>query len=369
MSAQATGTNGNTSSTASLDLAALRVLPHLTSESFQHPSDLKATEVLQGTPVLPQIVKFLAGGLRETAWHLYHLSQCIRLGPAQGRALFLHYTRAAEILSLPELPELYISPEQTVNAYALGVKRPAVVITRGLVECMTMPEIMAVLAHELGHVKCRHMTYKTIASLMAKYGTIGIAELIPVVGAAAFMAIQAPLHHWSRMAELSCDRAALLVVQDPKLVATMLAKLGSWPRTLGEVDFESLRQQTEEYERLDDDALAAFVKVIAMLEGGIFLTHPLPINRVHAILQWSKSPQYKNIMTGNYERSEESLPAKRCQECGNELGQADRICTHCGSKSTLAPRGPTCSRCGFPVPAPRPNHCGNCGFNFEKLLA
>ena len=67
------------------------------------------------------------------------------------------------------------------------------------------------------------------------FGVAGIAQMIPVLGSAAMLAVMAPLCYWSRMAELSCDRAALLVVRDSRVVTGMLAKLAGWPGTFGDV--------------------------------------------------------------------------------------------------------------------------------------
>jgi Zn-dependent protease with chaperone function len=347
-----------------IQLSSLKVHLHLSPEAFQHPDDRKATETLQSVPVFPQIVNLIAGN--ETAMRLHLLSQCIRVGPNQAVDLFRHYVRASQVLSLPDLPELFIRPDDSVNAFAMGIKRPTIVVTRGLLEAMSMSEVMAVMAHELGHVKCHHMTNKTIASMIAMFGVMGVAQMIPVLGKAALYAIQVPLSHWSRMAELSCDRASLLAVRDPKIVAGMLAKIGGWPKTLGQVDFQSLRGQTEEYDRLDNDAVASILKIISMLDS-LYLTHPLPINRIHRILQWSTSEQYQQILAGGYVHLDQKPPQLRCSECCEVAGTSDRVCSNCGKKIKVDPMmHPACFQCGTAISEPPPNFCPKCGVNLGQ---
>lgn len=349
-----------------IQLSSIASLGQLSPEAFQHQDDRKAAEAVCSVPVFPQIVKLFAGELHEKVMRLHHLSHCIRVSPRQAVELNRHYVHAARILSMPEIPELYISPEYTMNAFAMGVKRPVIVVTRGLLDSMTTPEITAVLAHELGHVKCGHMVNRTIASMIAMFGVMGISQLIPVLGSAAMLAVAAPLCYWSRMAELSCDRAALLVVREARIIAGTLAKLGGWPRSFGEVDFPSLREQTDEYDRLDDDTVASIVKVISLIQSDIYLSHPLPINRVHRILQWSESDQYRRILAGDYKHKEGELPPRTCEACGQVLGATDLNCTNCSREADAATAGPACTQCGYPIPNPRPRFCGRCGHSLTS---
>ena len=65
--------------------------------------------------------------------------------------------------------------------------------------------LQAVIAHELGHLKCDHGVWLTIANVLAS----GTLSVLP----AASRAVEEALLRWLRAAELTCDRAALLVVQ------------------------------------------------------------------------------------------------------------------------------------------------------------
>jgi Zn-dependent protease with chaperone function len=206
-----------------------------------------------------------------------------------------------------------------------------IVLTRGLVESMSGREIMAVMGHELGHVKCEHMVYKTMASLIAEFGVGRIAQEIPFLGPAAILALQAHLMDWSRKAELTCDRAALLVVQDATVVATMLAKLGGWPPSLGNVNLQCLVDQTHDYDALENEKVSSALKMIQQLQSSVYLTHPLPIHRVQSILGWSESDMYRDILDGNYPVDPLQKGVTMCASCGFEFTEKVwKFCPNCG---------------------------------------
>jgi hypothetical protein len=140
-----------------------------------------------------------------------------------------------------------------------------------------------------------------------------------------------------------------------------LAKLGGWPPSLGEIDFQSLREQGEEYDKLDDDSVSAALKIISMLQSGLYLTHPLPIQRVRRILLWGESHMYQEIRAGNYPRLNQALAAPRCRTCGTAMNPSDLHCTNCGTPVEAGLADPACASCGRPIPTPRPKFCGGCG--------
>lgn len=63
------------------------------------------------------------------------------------------------------------------NAGTYGDTRIFISVTSGLVEMMNDDELDAVLAHECGHILCRHTLYRTIATYLFNEGMkIGILD-------------------------------------------------------------------------------------------------------------------------------------------------------------------------------------------------
>ena len=59
----------------------------------------------------------------------------------------------AQRAALTRTPDLYVVPSSMLGAFSLGtVNRSAIAVTEGLLRQLTMREIAAVLAREVGHV-------------------------------------------------------------------------------------------------------------------------------------------------------------------------------------------------------------------------
>lgn len=96
--------------------------------------------------------------------------------------------------------------------------------------------VQAVLAHELGHLKCDHGVWLTMANVLAN-NTLSVLPLLSG-------AVEDALLRWLRSAELTCDRAALLVAQDHRVVISSLMKLaGGSPKLNKELNVEAFLKQ------------------------------------------------------------------------------------------------------------------------------
>ena len=141
------------------------------------------------------------------------------------------------------------------------------------------------LAHELGHLVCEH-------SLWFSLGNVATALAPPLPGLGA--GLEGLLQSWRRAAEFSCDRAALLVAQDPDVVNAALIKLTSGSSK--DVNVEAFLEQAREYER-SLDAANRLVRS-AMRSSLADATHPLPVKRVAELDKFAKSTQYAAIISG-----------------------------------------------------------------------
>ncbi|MDX1520977.1 MAG: M48 family metallopeptidase, partial [Anaerolineae bacterium] len=209
----------------------------------------------------------------------------------------------------------------------------------------------AVIGHELGHVKCQHMLYKTMAYIIRYLGVNVLTSLLPAgTGALAALSIQLAILNWERMAELSCDRAALLVVQDREVVASALSKLaGGSKNILPDINLEAVLAQAEEYHDEDLSLVEKIFKVNMLL----LQTHPFPIVRAKQIMDWGQSEHYQNILNGDYALADgaaglivtepvakacpvcsrlSNASATTCRACGSSLKGGKRVCTNCEIK-------------------------------------
>lgn len=330
----------------------LREFPDLSPAAFQHPLDVQAIANLRKVPLLAPLIKTISSSVFEKQMRLMSISSTVRLGPNQGRSIYEKFTKTAGILDLPELPDIYVSNQYLINAYAFGIENYQITLFAGLIDSLTEEELLAVIGHELGHVKCQHMLYKTMAYLLRIFGLEFLKMFLPAgMGALASIPLQLAVLHWERMAEFSCDRAALLVVQDREVVASALSKLaGGSQKILPEINLQGILQQAEEYEDPGEGLVEQIFKVNMML----LQTHPFPVVRAKEIMDWGESEQYQNILRGNYVRSAGSPDlvvsepvAKICPSCREATNASTSICLACGS--SLRGARLVCAKCHVKV--------------------
>jgi Zn-dependent protease with chaperone function/RNA polymerase subunit RPABC4/transcription elongation factor Spt4 len=318
---------------------------------------------LQKVPLLAPVISAVSSSVFEKQMRLMSISSSIRLGPKQARSVYQKFEQAAAILDLPELPDLYVNSQYVINAIAFGVKKYQITLYAGLIDFLTEEELLAVIGHELGHVKCQHMLYKTMAYILRYFGAQALYSLLPA-GTAMLAAIplQLAVLEWERKAELSCDRAALLVVQDPQVVASALAKLaGGSKKILPDLNLDEVLQQAQEYNEASEGLVEQLFKVNMLL----LQTHPFPIVRAKEIINWANSEQYQNILAGNYAQGSTSPAllltepmAKVCPNCGQMANASASLCLACGSSLQGARR--VCAKCGIKVFASW-DSCPGCG--------
>lgn len=263
----------------------------LKADHFRHPLDQMATTNLKQIPGLDLMVRGLLGSVAEQFFALNNLAASVRVGEKQLPHLYQLLLDACKILDL-EAPELYIQQNPQPNAYTFAMrgKKPFMVMHTSLVDMLTPAEIQAVMAHELGHLKCEHGVYLTLANIM-----VLAAGLIPNWGAVLTQSLQSQMLEWVRCAEFSCDRAALLAVQDPKVVMSVLMKLaGGSPKLAPLLNLDAFIDQAREYDRLGEDEMGAMLKNMQTQN----LTHPVPVLRAREIDRWSDSQTYQNLLKG-----------------------------------------------------------------------
>jgi Zn-dependent protease with chaperone function len=265
----------------------LRTYPDLERAAFMHPWDVKATAALHRVPGFDRLIaKVMEWGL-ERVMFLENIADNVRVTDRMFPRLHRYLQWSCKVLAVPE-PEFYVSMDPVPNAYTYGHTRPFVVMTSGLIELLGEEEQFFAVAHEVGHIKCEHPLYTTvamnIAALVEIFGkaTLGLGSLL---GAGVELA----LYDWRRKAELSADRAALLCVQDKDVAIRSFMKLaGGSPKLFHEMDQDEFMRQIRAYEDADESTLNKVYKVLVTA----FRTHPFPILRAKHLDEWITSGEF-----------------------------------------------------------------------------
>ena len=275
-------------------------LPHkkfaeLDKDSYIHPADAKALAALRAIPGIDTAVKKLLEVTGESVIRVIFMASAVRVTPQQCPDLYAKLQVTCTTLGV-DMPELYVLQSPVVNAFTYGVDRTVVVLHSALLERLTDEEVLAVIAHEVGHIHAEHVLYLTVARLLEALANVAIAAapVATLVAQLLSSGMRAALLAWARRAELSCDRAALLVTQDADIIGCTMMKLcgGTFA---SKVDYEQFLIQARDFQKdYDDKALDRFWADI--ITSG--LTHPFPVWRTSEILRWVETDQYRNLING-----------------------------------------------------------------------
>ncbi|MDJ0617538.1 MAG: M48 family metallopeptidase [Calothrix sp. MO_192.B10] len=276
----------------------------ISSEAFKHPLDIQAEQALRSLPGFDLIARKFVEFIYERPQLISLMGNSIQVGPRQYSTIYQIFRECVRDLDIYPEPGLFIAQNAQVNSYALGQDHPYIVINTGLLDLLNEDEIRTVIAHELGHIKCGH----TILIQMAIWAMNAAAFLGDVTfGLGNFVStgLIFAFFEWRRKAELSADRAALLVMDDLEPVMLSMMKLsGGSHKYANECSLQEFINQSDNYQALDEDTLNQVYKFL-LYNGaqGMMLTHPFPVERVRYLREWAVSQEYEQIKQGNYKKS------------------------------------------------------------------
>lgn len=216
------------------------------------------------------------------------------IGPENAPELYEMVDRLRQRADLP-MPVVAIAHQDQPNAFATGrnPEKAVVCVTTGLLKLVPQNQLEGVIAHELAHIKHRHMLVGTVAATMA--GAIGILASVARWGAILgggrdgdrnpialiVMSIVAPLaaaiiqFAISRQNEFQADRTGGEITGNPLDLAGALESLESYSRRLPPMNVSPSAAHMAIINPLRGGAGQAFV--------GLFRTHPPTEDRVAAL--------------------------------------------------------------------------------------
>jgi Zn-dependent protease with chaperone function len=275
-------------------------LPGISSRAYEHPADRSALVALRKLTGFDTILRNLAGLFNDRALRLYYLASAVRASQEQFPDLYQMMLDGCYILDLPTVPELYISQDSEVNAWALGLDKPFIVLNSAIVELMDPEEIRFIIGHELGHVLSGHTVYNTmLRNLLLLVSRLALVPFAWI----GLKAVVWGLEEWSRKAEMSADRAGLLATQDVDAARRALMKTAGG-RRLAEFSSDEFHRQAREYDAVPD-VRESLLKLL-QLQGQ---THPFAVVRFAELDRWADEGDYRDILAGNYPRRDDDRDA------------------------------------------------------------
>jgi heat shock protein HtpX len=220
----------------------------------------------------------------------------------------LHETisRLCAIADLPK-PKIALVQSNVPNAFATGRSKGSAVVavTTSLKQKLSQPELEAVLAHELSHVKNRDMLIITIASFLSTVAALlvrnmmfmgmmgrgnrdrnnsaGAAILIFVVSLVVWVISFLLIRALSRYREFAADRGSAMITGQPSHLASALMTISG---VMERVPSRDLREM---------EGMNAFF-IIPAISGdsimGLLSTHPPVEARIRALEEMERKLEF-----------------------------------------------------------------------------
>ncbi len=255
---------------------------------WQHPADRGALAALQRAKGIDDIVQRVIGLTQERSLRLIHLASSVRVGERQFPRVHEAMREASAVFGV-DAPEVFVSQSPFWNAAAIGADKPFVVMQSSFLSQIDDDELLAVMGHELGHILCGHVLYKTLLWLLLSFSF----NLIRIPGANLILGpVLLALREWDRKSELSADRAGLLATQDEEPNHRLLMKLAGGS-DLGQMNVNEFFLQAAEYEE-DENGINHVHKLLNMMWN----THPFAVVRLKELKTWVDDGSYEAVLSG-----------------------------------------------------------------------
>ena len=265
-------------------------------KDFAHPQDLDNLGLLKGVDPITSIVNSAVDFFQKSFSRKKFFKNAVLVSIEKYPQFYNLTVECGEKLCLQILPQLYILPSNSTNAYAMGGKKePIIIVTTALINMMSSDELAGILGHEMGHIKGDHQQLHTMAYLLAN-GITFFSRL-----SLLSFPLQLGLNSWLRYAELTADRASLLITPNLEQIITVQKKISS--------------DKTAFHESINSE-LSEFIE--------LWRTHPFTENRIKELDDFYHSQDYSKIML-----KMTLAKVMRCPYCNSRIGSDAIFCRNC----------------------------------------
>jgi predicted Zn finger-like uncharacterized protein len=212
----------------------------------------------------------------------------IRLGEDQLPEVFAQGVRAARLLAMPYMPDVYVSGDSMWEAVTYGSDRSAfLLIGTALINSFRGDDLLFVLGREMGHCRAGHALWKTVREFligqpsqqkgMMSQGILSALNPHRLIEGA----IEVPFMNWARQAEITADRAGMLAVRNEESARRVLLawSLRSVP-LYRQINIQAWLQQQE-------DSDEQTTRIAEMLSSPT----PFVTRRLKQLTQFAESPE------------------------------------------------------------------------------
>lgn len=266
------------------------------AELYIHELDRKAFAALNQFPKFVKLQEAYIKNVDEKSAKIEFLSTAIRLSENQMPEVYNLLSPICEKLGIA-MPDLYMVKSKDkgdLNAFTGGITEPFICVTSELVKQCPSEMISSVIAHECGHIACKHYLYHSLARNFANGIAASPLTKIPGINRYLSKTLITALLFWDRCSELSADRAAVLCDGSSDKTVEMLLKTHGFDENINREEF--VKQALDLKEFVNDSKSNKMMEQVLVQWN----SHPLLATRAYEVYDWEHSNQYKGIVDGTY---------------------------------------------------------------------
>ena len=276
---------------------------------YEHPSDKAALDKLRSNTAFRTLMtEFIHHGV-ERIYRIQYTGSCLKIDKSDYPEIYQVLENAGNTLGVKKLPDLYMQYDYFINAFTTGEKQTLMVLYSGVIDLLEEEEQQYIIGHELGHIMSSHVLYHMMVN-----GLVDLIDLGPLNAA-----IELPLYYWSRMSELTADRAGLLACQDINAAIRAMIKMAGLPQAqYDKINVQAFIDQAHDFNEKNTGFLDETFKFISIANS----THPWLVLRAAELLKWVESGEYEQIIAAKR--------AIECPHCGGDVAADTKVCPICG---------------------------------------
>jgi Zn-dependent protease with chaperone function len=256
---------------------------------FEHPSMQPMNQALRRSLILNRMAESISRKVGKP-WYESCFNS-VQVTEKQYARVFELAMITAQRVGLTQVPAVYIEADRGYQSNTYGSEKDAFVnIGTFLPKLLNDRELLFILGHEFGHLKCRHALWMTVSlflvgqarSNLMSEGILGVISnpLKLIEGG-----VESVILSWMRVADLTADRMALLACGDIALAR----------RTLFLLYFKSRKELEEvnvdEWTKQQEDQSHTMAKVSQLMASST----PYLGLRLRALEEFYRSPRYAEL--------------------------------------------------------------------------
>jgi len=297
------------------------ILPGLEAFDYEHKEEKELQAALNSNKMIERAFAMISEYGMERMVLLQHIGSDIEVKETNLPQLKKILNEICQTLSMKTIPRMYLSQNPTINASALGINNPIIVVNTGTLEKLSIDELYFIIGHEAGHIKSKHTRYGFLQMILPFLGNI-----IPAVGSLISAGIQVLLFRYQRMAEFTADRAGMLCCQNLDTATTSLMKIAGYPmQYYDQINKDDFIKQFDDFKDYNEKMYNKALNLIANMQ----MTHPWSVLRGKELFQWVNDNKYEELLS-KYGKNNNNKKGF-CVNCGKELVPG-KLCPYCGEQ-------------------------------------